>query len=65
MKMELFHGVLDGKGMLDKWQMSVLVSIFKGKKDVISANGYRGVKLLEHAIKIVESTGKHLKMSKR
>ena len=46
--------MLDGKGMPDEWQTSVLVPIFKGKGDVTNCNIYRGVKLIEHAIKIVE-----------
>ena len=32
----------------------VIAPIFKGKGDVISCGSYRGVKLLEHAMKIVE-----------
>ena len=44
--------VLDGKGMPNEWQTSVLVPIFK--RDVRNCNTYREVKLLEHAIKIVE-----------
>ena len=51
---ELCQHVLDGKGMPDEWQTSVLVPIFKGKRDVRNCNTYRGVKLLEHAMKIVE-----------
>ena len=46
--------MLDEKGMPDEWQAGVLVPIFKGKGDVRSCNTYRGVKLLEHAMKIVE-----------
>ena len=46
--------MLDGKGMPDEWQTSVKVPHFKGKGDVINCNTYRGVKLLEHTIKIVE-----------
>ena len=34
--------------------MKVLVPISKGKGDVKNCNAYRGVKLLEHAMKIVE-----------
>ena len=34
--------------------MSVVVPIFKGKGDAMSCGAYRGVKLLEHAMKIVE-----------
>ena len=50
---ELCQRVLDGKGMPDEWQTSVLVPIFKGKRDVRNSNTYRAVKLLEHAMKIV------------
>ena len=40
--------------MPDEWQTSVLVPIFKGKEDVKNCNTYRGVKLIEHVMKIVE-----------
>ena len=52
--MELFQRVLDGRGMPDEWKASVIVPIYKGKGDVMSCGSYRGVKLLEHAMKIVE-----------
>ena len=52
--MELCQCVLDGRGMPDEWKTSVIVPIFKGKSDMMSCGSYRGVKLLEHAIKIVE-----------
>ena len=52
--MELCQRVLDGKGMPDEWQTSVMVPIFKGKRDVRNCSTYRGVKLLKHAMKIVE-----------
>ena len=32
----------------------MIAPIFKGKGDVLSCGSYRGVKLLEHAMKIVE-----------
>ena len=51
---ELRQRVLDGKAMPNEWQTSVLVPIFKGKGDVRNCNTYRKVKLLEHALKIVE-----------
>ena len=51
---ELCQGVLDGRGMPDEWALSVLVPIFKRKGDAMSCEAYRGVKLLEHAMKIVE-----------
>ena len=40
--------------MPDDWALSVVVPIFKGKGDAMSCMAYRGVKLLEHAMKIVE-----------
>ena len=48
---ELCQRVLDGKGMPDEWQTSVLVTIFKVKGDVRSCSTSRGVKLLEHVKK--------------
>ena len=33
---------------------SVVVPIYKGKGDVMNCGAYRGVKLLEHGMKIVE-----------
>ena len=52
--MELCQRVLYGREMPDGWKTSVIVPIFKGKGDEMSCGSYRGVKLLEHAIKIVE-----------
>ena len=51
---ELCQYVLDGKGMPDEWQTSVLVPSFKGKGDARNCIAYRGIKLLEHAMKIIE-----------
>ena len=52
--MKLCQGVLDGRGMPDEWKTSVIVPIFKGKGDVMSCGLYRGVKLVEYAMKTVE-----------
>ena len=49
--MELCQRVLDGRGLPDEWKTSV---IDKGKGDVMSCGSCRGVKALEHAMKIVE-----------
>lgn len=51
---KLCQNVLDGGGMPEEWKTSVVVPIFKGKGDAMSCGSYRGVKLLEHAMKIVE-----------
>ena len=40
--------------MPEEWKTSVVVPIFKEKGDVKNCGAYRGVKLLEHAMEIVE-----------
>ena len=40
--------------MPEEWVVSVVVPIFKGKGDAMSCGAYRVVKLLKHAMKIVE-----------
>lgn len=52
--LELCQRLLDGRGMPDEWKTSVVVPIYKGKGDVMSCDSYRGVKLLEHGMKVVE-----------
>ena len=37
-----------------KWKTSVVEPIFKRKGDVMNCGSYRGVKLLEHGMKIIE-----------
>ena len=39
---ELCQGVLDGRGMPDKWVLSIVVLIFKGKGDAMSCGAYWG-----------------------
>ena len=51
---ELCQSILNGREMFDEWKTSVIVPIFKGKGDMMSCRLYRGVKLLEHPMKIVE-----------
>ena len=51
--MELCHGILDGKVMPEDRATSVAIPISKGKGDIMNCGIYRGIKLLEHAIKIV------------
>ena len=52
--MKLCQRVLDGKRMSEDWKISVMVPIYKGKRDVTNWSTYRGVKLLEHGMKTVE-----------
>ena len=52
--MKLCQRVMDGEGMPDEWKTSVIVPIYKGKGDALNCGSYRGVKLLEHGMKVVE-----------
>ena len=45
---------LDGREMPDEWKTSVIVPIFKGNGNMLSSGSCRGVKLLEHAMKIIQ-----------
>ena len=38
----------------ESWQMSELVAIYKGKGDVLECSSSRGIKLLEHGMKVAE-----------
>ena len=52
--LQLCQRILDGKGIPDEWKTSVVEPIFKGKEDVMNCGSYRGLKLLEHGMKIIE-----------
>jgi len=52
--LKLCHRVLDGRKMLIDWVLSVVVSIFKRKGDALSSGSCRGIKFIEHAMKVVE-----------
>jgi len=38
----------------EDWKSNVLLPIYKGKGDPMECGSYRGIKLLEHAMKLVE-----------
>ena len=45
--------VKDGKTPVD-WNKSWMVNVYKGKGDALACGSYRGIKLLEHAMKVLE-----------
>ena len=51
---EICNRVLAGECIPDDWKESVLVPLYKGKGDMRDCGAYRGVKLLEHGMKVVE-----------
>ena len=52
--LQLCQRVLDGKGILDEWKISVVVPISKGKGDAMNCGSYRVLQSLEHAMKVIE-----------
>jgi len=43
----------------EDWKSSVILSIYKGKSDPMECGSYRGIKLLEHVMKVVERILEH------
>jgi len=39
----------------EDWKSSVILPIYKGKGNPMECGSYRGIKLLEHAMKVVET----------
>ena len=50
----LFNRILEGERMPEEWRKSILVPIFKNKGDAQSCTNYRGIKLINHSLKIWE-----------
>ena len=44
--------ILESERMPEEWRRSVLVLIFKNKGDVKSWGNYKGIKLMEHTMKL-------------
>ena len=42
----------------DDWKSSILLPVFKGKGDPMECGSYRAMKLLEHAMKVIEHVRK-------
>ena len=45
--------IREGKVPAD-WSDSIIVSLFKGKGDTLDRNNYRGLKLTDHVLKVIE-----------
>jgi len=43
----------------EDWKSSVVLPMYKGKGDAMECVSYRGIKLLEHAMKVVERIFEH------
>ena len=48
----LFNHIIYIVKVLDDWHLSCNINLFKGKRDALSFENYRGLKLQEHVVKI-------------
>jgi len=51
---DLCNAIVQEGKVPDDWCSSWIVSVYKGKGDAIDCGSYRGIKLLEHAMKVFE-----------
>ena len=57
--LDLCNGIVKEGSIPEDWKSSVVLPIYKGKGDPIECGSYRGIKLLEHAMKVVERIFEH------
>ena len=50
---ELFSNIVKQEKVPSDWEMSVIINCFKGKGDAVEHGNFRGLKLLEHLMKVV------------
>src|SRR5438445_8402418 len=51
---DMFNAVVRKGKVPTDWCKSWMISIYKGKGDAMECGSYRGIKLLEHAMKVFE-----------
>ena len=52
--LDLCNGIVKEGSIPEDWKSSVVLPIYKGKGDPMECGSYTGIKLLEHAMKVVE-----------
>ena len=57
--LDLCNGIVKEASIPEDWKSSVVLPIYKGKGDRIECGSYRGIKLLEQAMKVVEKIFEH------
>ncbi|MBJ5547118.1 hypothetical protein JGG71_23225, partial [Salmonella enterica subsp. enterica serovar Derby] len=51
---DLSNRIIDEGRIPGDWEKSVIIPVYKGKGDPLECGSYRAVKLLDHAMKVVE-----------
>jgi len=52
--LDLCNGIVKEGCIPEDWKSSVVLPVYKGKGDPVECGSYRGIKLLVHAMKVVE-----------
>jgi hypothetical protein len=56
---KIFNLIFRSNKILEEWRRSILVPIFKNKRDVQSCTNYRGINLMSHTMKLWERVIEH------
>ena len=59
MELDLCNGIVKEGSIPEDWKSSVLLPMYKGKGAPMECGSYRGIKLLEHGMKVVERIFEH------
>ena len=57
--LDLCNGIVKEGCIPEDWKSSVILPIYKGKGDPMECGSYREIRLLEHAMKVVERIFEH------
>ena len=57
--LDLRNGIVKEGSIHEDWKSSVVLPIYRGKGDPMEYGSYREIKLLEHAMKVVERIFEH------
>jgi len=57
--LDLCNGIVNEGCIPEDWKLRVILPIYKGTGDPMKCGSYRGIKLLEHATKVVERIFEH------
>ena len=57
--LDLCNGIVKEGSIPEDWKSSVVLPSYKGKGDPMECGSYRGITLLEHAMKVVERIFEH------
>jgi len=57
--LDLCNGIVKEDCIPEDWKSSMVLPIYKGKGAPMECGSYRGIKLLEHAMKVVGRIFKH------